>query len=269
MNRGIKPRKYRDHRRYSYSRTFGSVPTKIPDFIIDPLGIRRNQNAQDDYFGNPPLPNGCTGFAVSGVAEADLKQRVNPRYTYDKTLLIQNGQEGDECTLQDAYKSGTIYGVQLKGETETDAETHRRGPYFEVHPDSSHDWFDSIMSAVFTNQRPVSVGTTWPIYFENIGSDGIQYYKPVSWVGGHAHNFIGKKTINGVEYLIDDSWNGPEWGDNGLCYFSREIVNAMMAIRGSDALTNRPAQPGDIQTVKLNIFLLILSLYYRILAKLT
>lgn len=264
MSRGLQPRKYRDHRRYSYNRTFGSFAGAIPDFIID-TG-RKNQNEPDPVFNNPPLPYGCTGFAVAGVAESDVKQRVDPRFTYDKTLLIQNGKEGDECTLQDAYKSAVIYGVRLKGETDADALGHRRAPYFEVHPDNTHDWYDAVLSAVYSNQRPVSLGTAWNMFIENVKDDGIQRYAPVSWTGGHAHNIIGKKTIDGVEYLIDDTWNGEDWGDHGLCYWDRAHFNQLMSVRGTDALTNRPAEPGDIQTVELTILQLLISLYYRLLA---
>lgn len=263
MRRGLSPRKYRDNRRFSYSRTFGSLTT-IPDFVL-PQYTNPAQNQYDAYWDNQPLPFGCTGFAVANTAESDVKQPVNPKFTYDKTLIIQNGKEGDECTLQDAFKSATVWGVELKGETDQEALGHRRAPYFEVHPDSHSDWFDALLSACYTNQRPVSIGTTWPMYFENVNNTGIQYYTPLGWIGGHAHNIIGKKTINGVEYLIDKSWNGEQWGDGGLSYFSREIINATMSIKGSDALTNRPVQPGDIQLVKLNLLQILISLWYRFL----
>lgn len=259
--RGLSPRKFKDPRSYSYGRTFGTT-IAIADFTL-PQYSNPNQNEPDSYWPNPALPFGCTGFGTANIAESDLKAPVNPKYTYDYTLLIENGQEGDECSLQDSFKSAAVYGVQLKGETDKDALSHRRAPYFEVHPDHNLDWFDAILSAVASNNRPVSLGTTWPIYLENVGTDGIQLYKPMSWIGGHDHNIIGKKTINGIEYLIDKSWNGPQWGDNGVSYFSREIVNAMMSITGSCAFTNRPCEPGDVQLVELNVLQVLISLYYR------
>lgn len=271
MKRGLKQKKpiglkelfLKSKRRYSYSRTFGTTTENIPDFIL-PQYTNPNQNEPDSYWPRPGLPYGCTGFATANIAESDLKQPVNPQFTYDKTLLIQNGKEGDECTLQDSFKSATVYGVQLKGETDQDALANRRGPYFEVHPTSAMDYFSAVLNAVYTNQRPVSLGTTWPIFFEQIYSDGIQRYTPLSWVGGHDHNIIGKKTINGVEYLVDKSWNGPSWGDEGLSYFSREIVNAMMKIPGSDALTNRPVAPGDIVRVQIDVIQVLISLLKRL-----
>jgi hypothetical protein len=256
--RGLKPRKYKDHRRYSYPHTFGTV-AGIPDFSVDPGLGRKDQNIIDPYFGNPPLPSGCTGFGTAGIAEADLKQRVDPKFTYDQTLKISGGQEGDECTLQDSFTSATVYGVRLKNETDAQALTHRRAPYFEVHPISGQDWFDALASAAYTGNRPVSIGTSWPQQFEIVGSDGIQTYRCTSWVGGHDHNIIGKKTISGVEYLVDDSWNGTDWGDSGLCYWSRDEINTLMSVSGSDALTNRPAVAGDIQLVRLTIWQTIIS----------
>jgi hypothetical protein len=172
------------------------------------------------------------------------------------------------CTLEDSFKSATVYGIRLKGETDEQALAHRRAPFFEVDPVDGQDWFDAILSAVYSNQRPVSLGTSWPLFFEDVGKDGIQRFTAKSWIGGHDHNIIGKKTIDGVEYLIDDSWQGPGYGDHGLTYFSREKINALMKISGSDALTNRPALPGDIQKVRLTLLQLALSLCFRLLSKL-
>lgn len=272
INRGLKRRKYKDPRRFSYTRTFGAVvQADIPDFVVDKGLPIPCQNDSDPYWGNPALPNGCTGFSVAGVAETDLKQPVDPRFTYDKTLLIQNGQEGDTCTLQDAFKSGTVYGVRLKGETDEQALVHRRSPYFEVDPNYGQDWFEALLSAVYTNQRPVSVGTTWLPEWESFGfrqgNSGIMVNVPTKWIGGHAWNIVGKKTIGGVPFLVAETWNGTKWGDGGYCYFSREVINATMKIRGSDALTNRPAAPGDIVKVKISILQVLISLYYRLLAQ--
>jgi hypothetical protein len=279
MNRGLKRREYADHRRYDFHRTFkkhveaalGAVGGQIPDFEL-PLYSNPNQNEPDPYWPRPALPNGCTGFAQAHVAEADLGQPVNPYVLYKDTLVISGGKDGDPATLEQSFRAGTVYGVKVKDEADTTVPAHRLAPYFEVKPKPGQDSFDAILEAVYANQHPVSVGTTWPSGFENVGPDGLQTVIATVWIGGHDHCFIGKKTIGGVERLIDLSWNGENWGDRGRSYFTREQVNAMMKIPGSDALTSRVLSGEQVKTVWVSMLLqgellqLLVSLYQRLIA---
>lgn len=43
---------------------------------------------------------------------------------------------------------------------------------------------------------------------------------------GHAILFFGWKEINNEPYLVAQLSNGKEFGDNGLFYFSRNVVNS-------------------------------------------
>lgn len=240
---------------------------KVPDFsLLQPSIPIPDQNAPDAYWGNPALPEGCTGFSASYIASLDLRQYANPKYTYDKTLFIENVPDGSSCTLQDAFKSSGIYGVQLKGESESDAENHRRS-YAEVQP-FGQDWFDTVRGAAYQNQRPVAVGTTWLPAWEQFGAtntSGIMINLPTQWIGGHAWLVVGQKTINDQPFLIGLTWNSTNWGDGGLCYFSREVFNVTMKINGSQAMTNHPAEKGDL-TIRINLLELLISLYHRLLA---
>ena len=275
MSRGLKPRLFADHRRYDFHRTFkslvkaklGAVGGTIPDFIL-PIYSNPNQNIKDDYWPRPPLPEGCTGFAQAHIAESDVKQPVDPQQLYRDTLAISGGNDGDPCTLEDSFRAATINGVRLKGEPNDQA--HRMAPRWEIRPTLTMDWYDAILAAMYANQRPASAGTSWPPQFEMVGIDGLQWFMPVQWVGGHDHCFIGKKTIGGVERLVDISWNGSGWADQGLSYFTREQVNALMRIKGTDCLTSRILSGEEVKTVWVNMLLqlqiltLILSLYQRL-----
>lgn len=276
MSRGLLPRSYRDHRRYDFHRTFketvkqalGATGGTVPDFVL-PIYANPNQNQADPSWPRPALPEGCTGFAQAHVAEADLKQPVDPADIYRNTLFISGQPDGSPATLEDSFKAATVYGVKTKGQQ--DGTAQRMAPYFEVVPAIGQDWFEAITTAAYANQRPVSLGTSWPPEFENVGADGIQHATAGAWVGGHDHCAIGKKTIGGVEYLVDISWNGEEWGDHGLSYFTRAQVNALMRIPGSDSLTSRILAPGETaksvwlnMLVRLQILELVVSLYQRL-----
>jgi hypothetical protein len=244
----------------------------IPDFEL-PSYANPNQNLPDDYWPRPALPDGCTGFAIAHLAENDLQAPADPKFIYDNTLLIEGGVEGDACELSDAARAGTIYGVRLKGETPEQALTHRLAPPIFVRPTTS-DWYTTLLQAVYVMRRPVAVGTSWPEQLEEVGSDGIETFVPTVWVGGHAYCFRGKKTIGGVPRLIAISWNGSNWGDNGRSYFTREEVNAIMGIQGSDALTTHVLTPAELKGLWLNLLIqlqileLVNLLYARLKAHL-
>lgn len=267
MTFGLTPRAYKDHRRYSFGRTFGATAV-LEDFNVDPGLTMPDQNQPDPYWNNPALPEGCSGFSVADTATTDDKIIYNPKFNYDNTLLMENLPEGSPCTLQDAYKSPVVYGLQAKGEDTSQALSHRRGPYFEVHPTNGLDYFDSLLSAVKINNKPITIGTPWVPQFENIGMNGIQTYMPqgTSFSDWHAWNTVGRKTIGGIIYLVAKTWQGHWFGDGGYTYFPREIINSLMSIQGSDALTNAKAQPGDIQVVRLTIMQMLISYYYRLFA---
>lgn len=265
---GLRPRRFKDSRRFSFPRTFGAVSRIDYNFNVDPGLSMPNQNVPDPYWGRPALPNGCTGFGTSDIATTEDRILYDPESTYRWTLMIQGGKEGDTCTLQDSFKSATVYGVRAKGETDEQALVHRRSPYFEIERHDGLDWFDSIISAVKINAKPVSLGTPWLPQWELVGKDGKITYAPSGknfqiW---HDWNATGAETIDGIPYLIGKSWQGSEYGDGGFVYFPREIINVLMSIKGTDALTNAKARPGDIQAVKLNIIEVLLSYMYRLLA---
>lgn len=67
----------------------------------------------------------------------------------------------------------------------------------------------------------------WYKTFNQVGSNGIiPALQPNELpITRHAYGFIDWKTINGVEYLVAQLSQGEEFGDKGLCYFTRENMN--------------------------------------------
>lgn len=262
MNSGLK-RPTLDKRDYSFHKTFGSIALPLPllDYTYDIGKTMPNQNA-DGY------PDGCTGYTQADISTDEDGDIYKPDYTYKKTCYMENHDTNQGCQIRNSLKSTQVYGLQRPDETtDTEAETHRRGQYFNIYDDGINDWFDSFRNALRTNKRPLSLGTPWLPSWERIGQDGI--IPTVFTLNGSEtwHNWamVGEKNLGGTPYLIGKSWQGPNYGDRGFCYFPRETVNQMMEVGGSVAFTFAKANPQDIQTIELTIYETILVFLYRIL----
>ncbi len=264
---GLKPIK-KDHRDYSFHRTFGNA---TPDVFTEQNFDAGFPIANQD---TDCLPYGCTGYAQTGLAQDEDKLQYLPKYTYDQTLMeegiLTGGPQYEKvgCDIRDSLSSTIVYGLQKLGETPADALNHRRGQYFTLERVPGMDWFDSFRSCMQLNGRSISFGSPWFTSFA-MPQQGIVQAPPsydpstASW---HNHKICGWKTIGGVPYLIDASWQGPEYGDNGFVYFSREIINALMNIPGSGAFTLVPFTAANVQNVQLTLYAYLLSYLRMILA---
>ena len=240
----------KDHRDRSFPRTFGSVRSFPTDFNTDAGLTMPDQNA-DGY------PNGCTGYTQSELATDEDKQVYDPAYTYDKSLFIMGGKDGDPVDMRSSLKSTIIYGLKLKGNDTDNPYSHRRGAYYNVTDETGLDYFDDIRSALLTNNYSVSIATPW--YSEwNYGNGTVSNpgSQIISW---HNWKVCGWKTIGGVPFLVGKTWQGKNVGDNGWLYFSRECINAIMEISGTGAFTLAPASPSNLQNIKTTFLEWILS----------
>jgi len=267
MNNGVKKPKI-DHRTYSFHRTFGStVPDMLhPDIDVDAELTMPDQNLEG-------RPNACTGYTQSELCQDMDMTRYLPKYTYEKTLMMDGLEDGQPCDIYTSLKSTIAYGVTNKG-TDDDAFLHRRGAYYQVQKLQNFDWFDSVLSAIRTNlfknhiKCSVSIVTPWFACFEKtyggiITSDFTTQPVPDVW---HNWKIVGQKTINGIPYLKCKSWQGTHYGDNGWHYFSRETFNRLMMIQGTTAFTLAPFDKNNILRVQITIIETILS-YLRLLLK--
>lgn len=272
LNSGLKPIK-KDHRDYSFHRTFGSAaPETFADSLNLDAGLTNFDQDEASLSFNPPLPNlpfGCTGFAQSDLCADEDNAIYNPLFTYDQTLTMEGASEGVGCDIRDSLNSTIVYGVQRDGETPAQALSHRRGAYYTIEQGGGLDWFDSIRSCLSLNRRSISVGTPWYNSFQQ-PENGI-VVAPNSWDTTFApfHNWkvCGWKTINGVPYLIGKSWQGPKYADGGFCYFPREIINQLMTIDGTGAFTLTPYTNQMAQTVILTLWEYVASYMRMISAK--
>ena len=268
MKNGVYPVK-KDHRQYSFTRTFGNIETEDfhKDFNLD-AGLTNPDQNKEGY------PYGCTGYTQTDIATDEDGVIYQPSFTYDKTLFME-GYTGRMagCDIKDSLKSTVIYGLlPALGLDERDS-TANRAAYYQIEKFVGLDWFDSLRKTLLINKenkRSISMASSW--YPEwtgtNVNSTGI-VHAPTnwSWVSGHNYKISGWKTIDGIPYLIVKSWQGNTFGDNGWCYFSRELTNNLMEVYGTGAFINIKSDmhnPNDVKLIKVTILDWVQS-YTRIL----
>jgi hypothetical protein len=257
---GIVPRTFRDNRRYSFRRTFGATAVRT-DCDFDTGLSNFNQNLENPTTGEPAYPNGCTGFTRADIATNEDKIAYKPGYVYEKACLIAEVPVGAPVPIETSFKVGIDYGLMAVGETtEEQAQTHRRGPYFEVYPTMGQDYFDAIWSALLVGKKGISAGTPWfPEFNPASIVDEVAIRPTNDW---HDWEAIGIVTTDRPRLKV--KW----WGGDPK-FFGREAINALCSVQGTDLLTDvaGKARPEDIKTIRLNMLQLLTSYYYR-LAKL-
>lgn len=262
----IKP----DRRDYSLLHTFGAVgyDTKgLPEmFSIYDGRVIPNQNTFDTRFipNLRPLPYGCSGESQSFIGGLEDNALYRPDDLYDHTPPYRDGTGRDmrqslQVTIDRGYAlaDGTLGG--------------KRKAYFTCYGAGAIDDYDAARIALYINQeekRAVSVGSYWYKEFLNPVNGSLQL-PSFNTNEATLHNYIvtGWRTVRGVEELEVISWQGMNYGQQGLCYMSRAIYNALMAQPYSAAFTltkvgsNTPV-PIGFQAIVDHVIYLIRNLFH-------
>lgn len=234
-----------DTRDFSYSQVFGSVPAlDLPEefyvYTPNPEDIKDQKNL--DF---------CTGYASASISEDQEGIELNPQFPFmaAKRLLGGDAWKSWGLSLRDICKAAVKVGfIQQQhfpflGETraykrdfvanpanwpaELDelAKEHKKASFFDV--DGPYDTFDNIRSALYLNRlekASVLAGALWRRNWTR-SMKGIVKDAEGSVQEGHAFKIFGWLPINGEPHLIvQNSW-GQQYGDGGLFYFPREVVN--------------------------------------------
>lgn len=267
MKSTVLPIKRKDHRTFSFNKTFGTiVPNSVTaDFSFDTLQDKPDQNADN-------LGEACTAYTDNDIASNEDSVLYDDRdFTYRNTLMMMNVTYGSPCDVQTALKSTTVYGVKKKTETAADALTHRRGPYFIVQK-LNGSCFQGLISAMQIKKGCLSCATPWYRDFEQPRTDGT-VPSPINWTdltraSWHAWEACGVKTIGGQQCIIAKSWQGSGYGDNGYVYFTEGQINALLSTTGSGCFGQKHVDPNDIQTVDITLWETAISYAKMILEKL-
>lgn len=231
---------------------FGASTALIPDFDLAPNLIVKDQGGS--YM--------CTAFANSSASAIQEAVDLSPEYAFQKTnelmgQLHATGGADYFKALKVHQKFGCIEASQVPAQLQLDvsgqyvvenpqnwttqydvwATAHQKKAYLKC--DQGDDLFDSILVAMYqsyqaytasgkpSDLRAVSAAFSWLNQFQYasggvVGNDTSQ---PTSAGSGHNIFFRGKKTIDGIEYLIVQNSYGVGYGDKGLFYFPRAVVN--------------------------------------------
>lgn len=235
----------KDNRDYSHRRTFGApAVADLPDEfrVAEPIRIK-NQFSTDF----------CSAFATTAVCEDEDRIEYSPEWLFQKEKELSGDWQSYGADIRTACKAATkgllpqgCTDVTLDGHTrdfcanpanwpvilEMQATPHARSSYFKV--DGYRDMFDNIRQTMWSQKdmkHSVLVGSIW--YNEWYSPDGIIPKSYSQAFGGHAFKIFGWKQINGEPYLIcQNSW-GINYGDKGLFYFPRSVVNKEFSYGGA------------------------------------
>jgi len=281
MQNGTRPTKI-DHRDFDYHKSFGSVvpPTFPTSFSTDPGTIMPNQNAVDTAYEPPvmPQPEGCTNEATAKLATNLTNGTVIYRPDVLELITHANANGGSDLrtSLSAAVRSGWI------------------NAYFNIQA-FQLDFFDSFRLAQISGipeMRSISWGTPWAPSWEAAFNAGVgimpmptqdeiiaihqqvgtfgALHKIHHWVrhklfGGigiipwHDSELEGYLPINGVVVYRDLSWQGTQGGDHGYAYFTREVINTIMAIPGTVAYTATRGKLPPIATISVSLYEWLIS----------
>jgi hypothetical protein len=245
-NYGLKPLPY-DRRDFDLHKTFGATAAPaFPDSYSVENGLWcPNQNIGGEVFNLPPMPYGCTDYTQADVCADEYKELKNP-------LLLENITHANARGGIDMRESlsACLYPTPL--------QQLRLGwitAYFRITATAPLDFFDAIRLAMLSTKderRSVSVGTPWyPVWNDPLrgGILPIPASFNTSGLGWHNWKVAGWKTIGGAPYLICKVWAGPDYGDHGFVYMSRELCDAVLNISGAAAFTLTKVKPTDVRTI--------------------
>ncbi len=259
-----------DHRDYdflkSHKHLFGDAglgpdsTTGLPDsFNVDAGLTMPDQDAVNDQY-NPPipaLPFGCTDYTQTDLCIDEDGVLYNPQLMEDYTHADANG------------------GYDIRKSLDATRKVFGRSSYFNIRSSGIIDAFDAIRLAMYSalpEKRSVSIGVPWFPEFETPLPLSRTLPVPLNFttsgVPWHNAKVAGWTSVFGTPYLIVKSWQGPNYGDKGYCYMSRELVNILMSISGTGAFTLSKVASPQIMTVDLTVVERIVSYVLNLLAAL-
>lgn len=233
----------KDERDFSLAGTF-SLPklSDIPESFMVATPLEIKDQLESDM---------CTAFSTVSVSEDQEGVRLSPEYQFAKIKEIEGNLYGYGSDLRSAVKSATKYGSlpyekakeigMTFPEKDRDfladinnwpksfdeiAEKHKKATYFKV--DGKYDVFDNIRASLWQHReekRSIVTGALWRYEWSGAEMGIIPETYSTENGFGHAFKLIGVKRIYNEPYLVAQLSNGKEFGDSGLFYFPRKVVN--------------------------------------------
>lgn len=242
-----------DPRDFSHEVVFGApARNELPEgdfFVSEPIKIK--DQGQTDF---------CAGYAAAAVSEDQEHVELNGEYIFAETKRRLGGNAWQKygLNLRDVAKTicdiGSIeqeyYPFEYRNDVDRDfianpanwaddlkmlAAEHRKGAFFAV--DGPYDTFDNIRAILWKHRREgrsVLTGLGWRRSW-NTAERGVvprTGWETEAWFG-HAVKIFGQILLPDPEHegketlylVVQNSW-GDGYGDGGIFYFPREVVNS-------------------------------------------
>lgn len=224
---------------------FGSVSSEL-----FPLTLNREAKVFDDFGSSE-----CVGYGIACAASYRYGVDMSGDYQEAKTFQIM----GVKDTLMGAdpragFLSGCIFGhlpqsvapFSLPSQNEqyvtnflnwdqsndTTAEQHIDPDFVLVTPSDTLDQFDAIKSALIDGEASREVVNVWTAWYSewNETQMGIVPTSYGASVNDHFYTIFDFCTIDNIEYLKALPAQGIGYGNAGVLYFPREVINKEVAM---------------------------------------
>lgn len=243
---------------FSKSVVFGATPAKdIPRTPIGNKPLKIKDQGDLDF---------CSGFGTSEVSEDQEGIELDPLWQFAQIKRVIGSVEGYGADLRSAGLALVNYGSlpqknapytihsgtrdflanweNYDANLSAIAETYKKKSMFFV--DGPEDDFDNIRATLWENREKkvtVLAGVLWRNSW-TIAPKGI--VSKTGWEndkgGGHCVKIFDQIEINGTLYLVvQNSW-GVDYGDSGIFYFPREVINKEFAPYGQIFFSDMPVK---------------------------
>lgn len=222
-----------------------------PEFLVcDPIVIK-NQKQTDR----------CTAYASTAVSEDQENKELSPEYQFYKAKHIQGDLDSWGCDLRSVALSLIKYGslpaelctftadtsraTILSSESwsrsdDLTAEQYKKQSFMWV--SGPYDFFDNCRATLWKNRGEKKSLLTGVIWCQQWTESLDGYITEPGTPGyGHAIKIYGWKLVKGEPILIAQLSNGKNIGDNGLFYFTREVINQCFTF-GAITFTDMPKE---------------------------
>jgi hypothetical protein len=216
----------------------------------------------------------CTDFSTVALAEREDGQAYSREYHAQKESHIQNRniEQSGGTDLRTAFRVATEYGFlpqslapfswrdvgaidaadPAKWDLSLDATAQQNAHPGFTWITGPYDYFDSVRAALWDKRDKngtVSAGIPWYSEWETVEQDGVlpTPTKPPTTL--HDTELFGWVIKNGRTYLKVNSWQGESYGDKGIVYLSRDILNAALTYSGAAAGCLDPIDPTQVNNL--------------------
>lgn len=217
------------------------------EFTLQVLSIKNQDKEGDD--------DACSAYMADGMSELQEGIELWPKWGFAASKQISGGNDDWGQDLRTAFKRLTTYGsvpknlaVKVKkpryldsypAELINTARKYKKQSYLKVSPTNGMDAFDTIRATIWRfreEKRAVGFGVDWG------WSPTAKIINTIKTGGGHALYTPGWKQIDDQPHLISPNSYGTGVGDNGVHYFSREVINHYYGKYGAYMVADMPRE---------------------------